>query len=50
MLQSLKQLYWDIKYGPKRVFSFRTEGGYRVLELLGQQLRWRRWLTHYEKI
>lgn len=50
MLQSLKQLYWDIKYGPKRVFSIRREGAYRVLEILGKQWRWQRRLTRFEKI
>ena len=50
MLQWLKQLYWDIKYGPKRFFSIRTEGLDRVLEILGKQFRWRRRLSRYEKI
>ena len=51
MLQSLKQLYWDIKYGPKRIFSLRAEGPQRVLEVLGKQWRWRRrLLTRYERI
>ena len=50
MLQSLKQLYWDIRFGPKRLFSFRTEGLEHVLELAGKQFRWRRRLTRYEKI
>ena len=50
MLQSLKQLYWDIKYGPKRVFSIRTEGPQHVLEVLGKQWRWLRRLTRLERI
>lgn len=50
MLQWLKQLYWDIKYGPKRVFSIRKEGLDRVLEILGAQFRWRRRLTRYETL
>ncbi|MBQ3349638.1 MAG: hypothetical protein IJG38_04515 [Thermoguttaceae bacterium] len=50
MFQSLKQLYWDIKYGPKRVFSIRKEGVDRVLEILGKQWRWKRRLTRFERI
>lgn len=50
MLQSFKQLYWDIKYGPKRVFSIRKDGPDRILEVLGKQFRWPRRLTRYEKI
>ena len=50
MLQSLKQLYWDIKYGPKRFFSIRKEGLDRVLEILGKQWRWKRRLSRFERI
>ena len=50
MLQSFKPLYWDIKYGPKRVFSIRKDGPDRILEVLGKQFRWPRRLTRYEKI
>ncbi len=50
MLQSLKQLYWDIKYGPKRILSLRKEGPQRVLEVLGKQWRWQRRLSRFEKI
>ncbi len=50
MLQRLKQLYWDIRFGPKRVFSIRKEGPQRVLEVLGKQWRWKRRLTRFERI
>ena len=50
MFQSLKQLYWDFRYGGKRFFSLRNERTERVLEILGIQWRWSRGLSRFDEI
>lgn len=50
MLQTLKQLYWDFRFGGKRFYSLRNERTERVLEILGIQWRWSRGLSRFDEI
>lgn len=50
MLQWLKQLYWDFRFGGKRFYSLRNERTERVLEILGIQWRWSRGLSRFDEI
>ena len=50
MLKSLKQLYWDFRFGGKHFYSLRNERAERVLEILGIQWRWNRGLSRFDEI
>ena len=50
LFHSLKQLYWDIKYGPKKIFALYKDKQLRILEIFGYKLKWVRHLSKNEKM